>query len=438
MERMFLEGLIEVTRETGVVTPGQTSRAGGVGPVYNVDLPRLTGTELGYRCDSRDWATIQKQSGSKPVARVATLLDSRGISMPWNPLRTEERRRKMYLRKNSQDNALETVVSVAHDIRDTVTFPKPNQTTGPGGLSRGGEETVTIYVVWVPGAMDTSGLALDLWNASRWETGEVGAYEIPDKDHVAQFTVRRFYDPRVDSFVVGKVTDFKLLQPGERVLRLPASATHGLKKLVSMWDAGEIGWFRFGDPEKGNARHTALLSMWQLGADRIASKKESSPMHRRIQAAGHVDDYRQIYKDLNQASEAEEAKCETWLKADHGRIGDRTNVVGAATAVEAHASDLATSFAETRFTYVRQRLNPQYFALVNKAKEIRLLTRGSGDAAARATGRQVIDGARTAVTEAGAQLGRSRDRWAAQAPKAGATPERWEEFLMKVLGDPGA
>jgi hypothetical protein len=355
----------------------------------------------------------------------------------WNPFHKPERRQKMYLRKNSQDNALESVVSVAHDVRDTVTFPKPNQTIGAGGLTTGGEETITIYVVSISKAMDTSGLALDLWNADRWKRGEVGAFEVPAEDHLARFTVRRFYDPRVDSFVVGKVTDFKVLASKERLADLSPAARLGMDQLTTKWDAGAISWLRFGDPEAGNTRHAAMEKLWQLGHDQADILSLRSPTIKKIAMAYTVEDYAAVWADLRSVWDIQQRTCQTWQAKrlpDPTKWTDRTTANTVKDAVTRYAYELAKSFEETRLPWVRQKLNPEWYALKKAADAIN----GLKNDLARSRGKEVIGSVRRKVQEVSELAVKRREYWTDQRPGPAAKMQEWEAFLMNVLGDRGS
>jgi hypothetical protein len=119
----------------------------------------------------------------------------------------------MYLHKAHEDNRTRTAVSVAMDLRDALTFRKPKPAFQ-------GADTVTIYVVYAPRVLDTSSVAFDLWNAERWERGEVAAYEVPTEHHLGQIDVERFYDPANGNYVVGRIV-------GHRTLTATVNASTG-------------------------------------------------------------------------------------------------------------------------------------------------------------------------------------------------------------------
>jgi hypothetical protein len=208
---------------------------------YQVNLPILSGTSLGFRCDTRDWARIQEQEGSKAQARVQSpvIKTGRNFDKAWNPFSELGRQQRMFLRKGHQDNCLRTAVSVAMDLRDTVTFPKPNVTMS-------GRDSVTIYVVYVPDVMDTSALALDLWNAKRWERGETAAFEVPAEHHLMRLEVERYYNPAVTGYVVGRILRREDLNQS-RWAALPQPAQAGLARLGGAIDTGQLAWFAWGD-----------------------------------------------------------------------------------------------------------------------------------------------------------------------------------------------
>jgi hypothetical protein len=223
-------------------------------PRYQVNLPTLAGTSLGYRADTRDWATIQQQQGSKAQARVPApgFRAARNLNAPWNPFGLPARQQSMYLRKEHNDNCTRTAVSVAMDLRDTLTFPKPKPTSR-------GADTVTIYVVYAPRVLDTSAVAFDLWNADRWERGEVAAYEVPAEHHLARLDVERFYDPANGNYVVGRIIGHHALN-SERWSALPPHAQRALRQLWTTLDTGQLRWFEWGTMNVGETRRRTIAA----------------------------------------------------------------------------------------------------------------------------------------------------------------------------------
>lgn len=231
--------------DLGLLAPNDPKRVR-----YQVNLPTLAGTSLGFRCDSRSWDLIQQQSGSKAQARVTAppIRSGRNFDKAWNPFSDPRRQSRMYMRKGKLDNCLRTVVSVAMDLRDTVTFPKPKATMS-------GTDTVTIYVVYVPKVMDTSALALDLWNATRWERGETAAFEVPAQNHLMRLKVERYFDPAIASYVVGHVTEHEPLNK-DRWAGLPPVAAGALQGLMQTLGGGALSWFEWGEASAAGGQRT--------------------------------------------------------------------------------------------------------------------------------------------------------------------------------------
>lgn len=222
----------------------------GVGA--HINIPILAGAALGYRANSGDWPTIQQQQGSRTQARVtsAGYRAARNLDAPWNPLRPLARQQSMYLRKEHEDNRTRTAVSVAMDLRDTLTFRKPKPTFQ-------GADTVTIYVVYALRVLDTSSVAFDLWNSERWERGEVAAYEVPAEHHLGQIDVERFYDPANGHYVVGRIVVHRTLN-SERWDALPTLERDALRQLWATLAVEQLRWFEWGSMNVGETRRRTI------------------------------------------------------------------------------------------------------------------------------------------------------------------------------------
>lgn len=78
---------------------------------------------LGYRSDSRPWASIQAQ-GIRARSHVPVLIHSMNMDAAWHPFSEHGVASKLWFRRGVADNCLHTVISVASTFNDALYFPR--------------------------------------------------------------------------------------------------------------------------------------------------------------------------------------------------------------------------------------------------------------------------------------------------------------------------
>ena len=227
-------------------------------------LPDLQKTGLVYRSDSRLYSspnpshqTIRKHGGSLARSRLDdNMLIGMNMDKPWNPFRDRRLRETLLLRKQSVDNDLRNVVSVAVDPRDSVKFPLP----GGEGAGVGGTDTAHLYVIWTPKVMDTTKLIEQETGASSFGRGELGVVNIPDNLHLIHIETQRFYKDHNVSYVAGKIGKVELLQANELYMQLPPATRDGLFQVIELLHGGTLSWLVHRTPED-DPRHTEINQM---------------------------------------------------------------------------------------------------------------------------------------------------------------------------------
>jgi hypothetical protein len=228
-------------------------------------LPSLKKTGLAYRSDSRLPEQIKAHGGSISRSRIDALVQemNMGNGVAWNPFSNPDRRNKLWLRRGSVDNDLNTVVSLAVDPRDAVKFPLPGALKADKTRVEGGKDEAHLYVIYVKEVLPTSELVQEAFDASSFGRGEMGAIQVPYNTHLLHIISERAFADKSVAFVAGRVRKVEKMQKESVYESLPLETQDGLKELMKLL-TGEMNWLVHGTPEADVPRHGEISEIIEM------------------------------------------------------------------------------------------------------------------------------------------------------------------------------